>query len=105
MIPLKFKEKDNAAIVREMGQRFKQYRISYRLTQQQVAEQTGMSKVTLSNFENGKLNNLTFAHFIGLMRVLDRLEEVDDMLPEIPVSAYEMEKILKKQKKRVRHEK
>lgn len=103
MIELKFHEKDNAALVREMGRRFKQYRISYRLTQQDVVDQTGMSKVTLSNFENGKLNNLTLAHFMGLMRVLDRLDWVDNLLPEIPISAYELDKIQKKQKKRVRY--
>lgn len=103
MIELKFHEKDNAALVREMGRRFKQYRISYRLTQQDVADQTGISKVTLSNFENGKLNNLTLAHFMGLMRVLDRLDWVDNLLPEIPISAYELDKIQKKQKKRVRY--
>ncbi len=99
-----FQEMNNAAMVRELGARFKQYRISYRLTQQQVADRTGMSAVTLSNFENGKLSNLTLAHFLGLMRVLDRLQWVDDLLPEIPISAYEMDKILKKRKKRVRNE-
>jgi len=92
-------------MVRELGARFKQYRISYRLTQQQVTEMTGMSTVTLSNFENGKLTNLTLVHFLALMRVLDRLQWVDDLLPEIPISAYEMDKLMKKRKKRVRNEK
>lgn len=102
---LKFIEMNNAAMVRELGLRFKQYRISYRFTQQQVAEMTGMSQVTLSNFENGRLSNLTLAHFLGLIRVLDRLQWVDDLLPEIPISAYELDKINQKRKKRVRNEK
>ena len=37
------------------------------------------------------------------MRVLDRLDWVDNLLPEIPISAYELDKIQKKQKKRVRY--
>lgn len=100
-----FQELNDAAMVRELGCRFKQYRISYRLTQQQVAERVGLSVVTLSNFENGKLSNLTLANFLGLMRVLDRQEWVDKLLPEIPISAYEMDKLISKRKKRVRHEK
>ena len=103
MLRLEFEELNNAAMVKELGIRFKQYRISYRLTQQEVADRVGMSSVTLSNFENGKLTNLTLAHFLGLMRVLDRMKWVNELLPEIPISAYEMDKINKKKKKRVRH--
>lgn len=104
MITLEFEELNNAAIVKELGIRFKQYRISYRMTQQEVAEKVGISAVTLSNFENGKLSNLTLAHFIGLIRVLDRMKWVNDLLPEIPISAYELDKINRKKKKRVRYE-
>ena len=104
MITLKFEELNNAAMVKELGIRFKQYRISYRLTQQEVADMVGLSTVTLSNFENGKLCNLTLAHFLGLMRVLDRLKWVNDLLPEIPISAYELDRINKNKKKRVRNE-
>ena len=92
-------------MVQELGIRFKQYRISYRLTQQEVANMTGISAVTLSNFENGKLCNLSLASFLGLMRILERLQWVDDLLPEIPISPYELEKLYKKRKKRVRSEK
>ena len=104
MITLEFEELNNAAMVKELGVRFKQYRISYRLTQQEVADKVGLSVVTLSNFENGKLSNLTLAHFLGLMRVLDRMKYVNELLPEIPISAYELDKINKKKKKRVRYE-
>ena len=104
MFTLEFEELNNAAMVKELGVRFKQYRISYRLTQQEVADKVGISVVTLSNFENGKLCNLTLAHFLGLMRVLDRMKYVNELLPEIPISAYELDKINKKKKKRVRHE-
>lgn len=100
---MSFSELNNAALVKELGIRFKQYRINYRLTQEQVAEQAGMSVVTLRNFENGKLYNLTLVNFLGLMRVLHRLDKVDDLLPEIPLSAYEMEKILNRRPKRIRN--
>lgn len=96
-------ELNNAALVKELGTRFKQYRINYRLTQEQVAEQAGMSVVTLRNFENGKLYNLTLVNFLALIRVLHRLDKVDDLLPEIPISAYEMEKILNRRPKRIKN--
>ena len=38
-----------------------------------------------------------------LMRVVECLEQIDDLMPEIPVSAYTMERIMNKKPKRIRH--
>lgn len=92
----------NAEVVQELGKRFRTYRINYRLSQVDVCTETGMSVATLSNFENGKLYNLTLQHFIALMRILNRLKQMENLLPDIPISAYEMEKIMKKKPKRIR---
>lgn len=100
---IQFAKLTDSMITVELGRRFKQYRIQYRMTQQEVAAKTGIGIATLRNFENGRLMNINLNNFLALMRVIDRIEEMQDVLPEIPLSAYEMEKLIKKKVKRVKH--
>lgn len=95
----------NSEIIMELGRRFKEYRLSYQLTQKEVAEKAGISLITVRQFENGKAYNITMGNFLALLRVLDCLEQVNGLLPEIPMSSYVMEQIIKKKTKRVRHAK
>lgn len=95
----------NAEIIMLLGRRFKEYRLSCRLTQQDVAEKAGMSIVTLRQFENGKACNITMSNFLGLLRAIDCLEQIQEVLPEIPISPYTLQQILKNKPKRVRHAK
>ena len=44
----------NPEIIVELGRRFKEYRLTYRLTQKEAAEKAGVSLITLRQFENGK---------------------------------------------------
>ena len=98
-------EYTDAEIVQALGVRFKEYRLSRRLTQKDVSEQTGISILTIRKFENGQAYNIQMSNFIALMRLLDRLDDIDNLLPEIPVSAYEVEKIMKDRPRRIRHAK
>lgn len=101
----RFKEYTDAEIVQALGVRFKEYRLSRRLTQKDVSEQTGISILTIRKFENGQAYNIQMSNFIALMRLLDRLDDIDNLLPEIPVSAYEVERIMKNRPRRIRHAK
>ena len=83
----------NPEIIVELGRRFKEYRLTYRLTQKEAAEKAGVSLITLRQFENGKAYNINMGNFLALLRVVDCLEQMDDLMPEIPVSAYTMERI------------
>lgn len=93
----------NPEIIAELGRRFKEYRLAYRLTQKEAAERAGVSIVTLRQFENGKAYNINMGNFLALLRVVDCLAPINDLLPEIPVSAYTMEKIVNKKPKRIKH--
>ncbi len=95
----------NAEIIMELGRRFKEYRLSCRLTQQEAADKAGMSVVTLRQFENGKIYNITMGNFLGLLRAIGCLDQVQELLPEIPVSPYTMQQLIKNKPKRVRHAK
>lgn len=90
-------------IVAMLGRRFKDYRIGCDMTQKEVANQSGISVVTIRNFENGKLYNITLGTFIELLRAIDFMDGIDEMLPEVPISPYELEKIRQGKRKRVRH--
>ncbi|MCS2502393.1 XRE family transcriptional regulator [Bacteroides ovatus] len=69
----------------------------------EAAEQAGVSLVTLRQFENGNACNINMGNFLALLRVADCLEQMDELLPEIPVSAYVLEEMKSKKPKRVRH--
>lgn len=100
-----FNSYTDAEIVQVLGVRFKEYRLSRRLTQKDVSTRTGISILTIRKFENGQAYNIQMSNFIALMRLLDRVDDLDMLLPEIPVSAYEMEKIMKNKPRRIRHAK
>ena len=93
----------NPEIISALGQRFKEYRLANRLTQQEAAEKAGVSLITLRQFENGKAYNINMGNFLGLMRAVGCLEQVDELLPEIPISAYAMDRLLTNKPKRIRH--
>lgn len=93
----------NPEIIMELGRRFKEYRLANEFTQKEAAEQAGVSLITLRQFENGKAYNITMGNFLALLRVANCLEQMNEIMPEIPVSAYQLEEIMKKKIKRIRH--
>ena len=54
----------NPEIIVELGRRFKEYRLTYRLTQKEAAEKAGVSLITLRQFENGKPITSIWATFL-----------------------------------------
>lgn len=99
------KSMSNSDIVRVMGIRFKEYRLACKMTQEETANLAGVGLITLRNFENGKAYNITMTNFLALLRTVGQLEKIGEVLPEIPISPYVLEKIESKKPKRVRHAK
>ena len=93
----------NPEIISELGRRFKEYRLSAMLTQKEAAERAGVSLITLRQFENGRSYNINMGNFLALLRVVGCLEQVDELLPEMPVSAYAIYRLIQKKPKRIRH--
>lgn len=88
-----------------LGKRFKEYRLSYNLTQKDVSIKTGINIITIRKFENGQLYNITLQTFLKLIKVLERMEYIEEVLPEIPMSAYVYDKLTSNKPKRVRNAK
>lgn len=92
----------NTDLIRGLGMRFKTYRIQCRLTQVEVAEQTGVSVPTIRGFENGKAANVSLQVLLSLMRAVGQLEQIEHLLPELPENPKDIY-YKKTAPKRVRH--
>lgn len=86
MLPLQKKcmetawyEWTDAAIVADLGQRLRLVRLSASLTQQALAEQTGLHRTTIRDIEQGKPVNLLSV--LAVFRGLGLLENLDAALP------------------------
>ena len=79
-------EKSGCEIIRGLGERYSDYRKRMRHTQKDVANKSGISVFTISSFENGSSTGITLASFLKLLRAIDCLEEIEKLLPELPVS-------------------
>ncbi len=84
-----------------LGQRFKDYRLRSEMTQKDVSEQTGIAINTIHKFETGKATNLSLNTFLLLMKAIGCIEQMDELLPDLPESAYLINKGKKIQ--RIRH--
>ncbi|WP_455668185.1 helix-turn-helix domain-containing protein [Phocaeicola sp.] len=92
----------NQDILNLLAQRIKAYRLAARMSQKEMAEKSGVSKATISHFEQGANQNMTLGNFISLLRTLGMENRMEDMLPELPVPPMALKQINKLIPKRVR---
>ncbi|MDO4160910.1 MAG: helix-turn-helix transcriptional regulator [Prevotellaceae bacterium] len=90
-------------IVRILGSRFREYRMRCNLTQSEAAERAGVAKSTLQKFESGNACNMSITTLILLLKVVGRINALEELLPELPESPY----LIRNEKKvqRIRHKK
>lgn len=81
-------EVSNRDVILHLGERFRDYRNALGLTQKQVAFQSGVSVMTIVRFEKGQGHAIRLDNLVALMRAIQRLEDMDEMIPEIPQSLY-----------------
>ena len=88
---------DNA-ILREIGDRLKNKRLSRNFSQQRLAENSGLNRTTVRDIEKG--SNSSLLTLIQVLRGLNSLEEFDSFLPEPGVSPLQLAKMKGKQRRR-----
>lgn len=89
-------------IVKILGARFKDYRLRSGMTQKDVSDQSGITINTIHKFENGVTGNLSLSTFLLLMKAIGQIDGIDEVMPELPESAYLIRKENKKVQ-RIRH--
>ncbi len=92
-----FETMADQAIAAEIGRRIEQMRLERNLTQQQLADAVGLSRVSYGKLESGqaKLTNV-----IDVLRALDQLALVENFIPETTFSPIEQLKMKGRQRKR-----
>jgi transcriptional regulator with XRE-family HTH domain len=74
-------------LVKMIGTRFKDYRLRSDMTQKDVAEQSGVTITTIHKFENGAAGNISLAVLFRLLKAIEEIECINQILPELPESA------------------
>ena len=89
----------NQQIEIQLGKRLQQLRLAYNLTQDELSTRTGLSRMSISKIERGKGAQLS--SLIELLRALQILENLEQLIPKQEISPMELIK-LKNKKKRQR---
>jgi transcriptional regulator with XRE-family HTH domain len=85
------------AIAQEIGKRIAQMRLQQNLTQQYVADEIGLSRVSYSKLEQGAAK---FENIIAVLRVLGRLDLVGGFVPEVTPRPMQQLKMKGKRRRR-----
>lgn len=89
-------------VLRNLGNRFRDYRMRLRMTRKEVSEAAGIGMTTLYKFESGNMTDISFSTLLRLLRAVGLGGNWDALLPELPESPYLYDDNGKKAQ-RVRH--
>ncbi len=87
----------DSAIAEELGRRLEQIRLEANKPQKEIAYELGISEGTYRRAIKGKAR---FEVIIGIMRMLDQLGNLENLLPDQPFSPIEMLKLQGKKRQR-----
>ena len=87
----------NHSIAAEIGRRIERMRLEQNLTQQQVADEVGISRVSYRKLVGGATK---FENLIAVLRVLGQLDLVEQFVPDSVFSPMEQLKLKGKQRQR-----
>lgn len=72
---------NESAILKEIGQRIKQHRISLNITQSDFATKCNISPSTQVRIENGE--DAKFSNYIKILSALNMLDNINILIPEV----------------------
>lgn len=75
-------------IIRNLGMRFRDYRLRLRMTRKDVSEAAFIGMTTLYKFESGNMTDISFSTLMRLLKVIGLGENWDTLLPDLPESPY-----------------
>lgn len=86
------------AVLKDLAQRLSRHRIHRNLTQAQLAYEAGVSKRTVERLEAGHSTQLS--SFVRILRVLDLLPVLDQLITDTPTSPMAQLRIQQKTRRR-----
>ncbi len=87
----------NQAVAEELGRRIEQLRLERDLTQQTVADEVGLSRVSYRRLEAGEAK---LVNVIAVLRVLGQLDLLEQAIPDVMFSPMEQLKLQGKKRQR-----
>ena len=88
MVTLTNKSLPTPDIIRNLGLRFRDYRMRLMMTRKEVSVAARVGMTTLYKFESGNMTDISFGTMIRLLRANGMVENWDALLPELPESPY-----------------
>jgi len=86
------------AIMIELGKRLREYRLRKNITQGELARKAGLSTLSVQNLEKG--SPVSLSTLIPVLRMLNILGNMGELLPELPLSPVDLLKLKGKNRKR-----
>lgn len=75
-------------VVRNLGTRFRDYRMHLRMTRKEVSQAAGIGMTTLYKFESGNMTDISFRTLHRLLRAIGFPTTWENLLPDMPDSPY-----------------
>lgn len=75
-------------VVRNLGMRFRDYRMRMQMTRNEISEAAAIGMTTLYKFESGNMTDISFDTLLRLLRAIGLYENWNALLPELPESPY-----------------
>ena len=88
MVTLTNKSLATPDVIRNLGIRFRDYRLRLRMTRKEVFEAASIGMTTLYRFESGNMTDISFSTLYRLLRVIGLATSWESLIPELPVSPY-----------------
>ena len=95
---IKFKTLGDEAVLEELGRRLGRRRLALQITQAKLADQAGVAKRTVERIEAGAAAQTL--SLIRILRVLDLLQGLDQLIPETGPRPMDLLKLKGKERKR-----
>ncbi len=80
----------NVYILREVGDRIKETRLSLNLSREDLSHKAGLSVNTILRIENGE--NASFENLMGVLRALEILSNINYLVPEVQYNPFAKQK-------------
>lgn len=88
MVILSNKSLATPEVIRNLGLRFRDYRLRLRMTRKEVSVAASVGLTTLYKFESGNMTDISFSNLLRLLRVIGLGENWEALLPQLPESPY-----------------
>lgn len=98
-----YQDMSDGSILREIGIRLRRERLDLNLTQQGLANKTGVARRTIQKAEHGEVT--TLATLVSILRGLKLLSRLDQFLPQKALSPVQLIKLKGKERRRARSKK